>query len=100
MRDDVRRLVALGHVPREGDSEDYWEEFEARLHSVTRPITEDEAEALLTLFNVEEEEDGRGLAWTLIHLIESSGMMMREPGPKDGAWQNLLRERVERTKGR
>jgi len=70
MRSSVTQLVALGQFPREqGATAPQVQEFEQVLQKVERPLTKEEAIALLAVFG----QDGCfGLAWSLVHLIETA----------------------------
>src|SRR5438552_1749537 len=69
--------------------------YESLLSRVAPPISNDEARSLLRLFG---PDDCYGLAWTLLHLIESaSGWPLYDclKGPSN-AWTERLRLRAER----
>jgi len=70
MRSSVTQLVALGKFPREqGAIAAHVQEFEDALRKIQPPATKEEAIALLAVFG----QDGCfGLAWSLVHLIESA----------------------------
>ena len=70
MRPEVQSLVALGPLPGEqGASAEQLAKHEAALRSIAAPVSDDEARALVPLFG----NDGCfGLAWSLLHLVESS----------------------------
>lgn len=70
MRPEIYRLVALGRLPSEDDADaEQVREYEVEYRGITRPITDEEAVALLGIFG----EDGCfGLASSLMHLIESA----------------------------
>lgn len=70
IREEVRKLVELGPLPpsTNTDSETidrHW----ALLAAISRPISVEEAEALVALFGPDE---CFGLVWSLIHLLESA----------------------------
>jgi hypothetical protein len=70
MRSTVAQLVALGQLPSEHGADVHTvQEFEQALQKIEPPLTREEALALLPTFG----KDGCfGLAWSLIHLIESA----------------------------
>jgi len=70
MRPEVLALVALGPLPSEADaSAGQLELYERLIHSISAPATDQEARSLTALFG---EDDCFGLAWSLLHLIETS----------------------------
>jgi hypothetical protein len=70
IRPEIEKLVELGPLPSEnGASVDRIDEYERFYRAISRPITDDEARALVTLFG----NDGCfGLASSLMHLIETA----------------------------
>jgi hypothetical protein len=72
------------------------EEYHRRLESIAKPVSDDEAEALLGLFG---PDDCFGLAWTLVHLVESApGWPLVDRIPESGSpWLQVLRERAGRS---
>ncbi|MBU2934813.1 MULTISPECIES: hypothetical protein [Pacificibacter] len=92
MRDGIQTLVALGPVPNPDDSEWYWTTFEAAVDGIVPPVSDLEAQALLTLFGPEESQNGFGLACALVHLIETAPTPWpkEEPQVTDGYWLRLL----------
>jgi hypothetical protein len=70
MRNEIHRLVELGRLPSEEDADvEKLRKYEVEYRGITRPITDEEAIALLELFG----EDGCfGLASSLMHLIETA----------------------------
>ncbi len=99
MRPEVEVLVAMGPLPDADAAADdvvKLEEYQQVLESVAKPVTDDEAAALAQLFG---PGDCFGLAWTLVHLVESAPgwpLLDRLP-PVDNEWTALLRQRA--TKG-
>ena len=98
MREVIQQLVELGPLPDSVlASEDLvrLESYQERLARIEPPVTDEEAGELLKLFGPDE---CFGLAWALLHLIESA------PGwpvpdalmPSDNPWTRLLRERADR----
>jgi hypothetical protein len=99
MRQEVQDLVAMGPLPDAAEAaEDVLrlEEYQRLLDLIPKPVTDDEALALAALFG---PDDCFGMAWTLLHLIESApGWPVLEQLPAgDNHWLSLIRERA--TKG-
>jgi hypothetical protein len=70
MREEVSKLVALGPMPDEHSTTvEQVEAFEALLTAIAKPVTDDEARALTKLFG---PDSYYGLAWTMLHLIETA----------------------------
>lgn len=71
MRKEVSELIKLGPMPDEKEdiADGVIEKYEEVLHSISRPVSREEAEGLIQIF----PEDGCfGLDWTLLHLIETA----------------------------
>jgi hypothetical protein len=70
MRTLVTQLVALGQLPSEQEAAaPQVQEFEQVIQKIAPPLTKEEALALLSVFG----QDGCfGLAWSLLHLIETA----------------------------
>jgi hypothetical protein len=70
MRSEIKRLVLLGPLPPESEaSVEQLRQVETLLLSVTKPVSNEEARVLVNLFG----SDGCfGLAWSVLHLIESA----------------------------
>ena len=94
IRPEVRDLVSLGPLPDEKAAVERITRHEDRLHRVARPVTDAEARLLVGLFG---PDDSYGLAWTLLHLIETApGWPLEECLRGDGnEWVRRLRLRVE-----
>lgn len=95
MRDEVRQLVKLGPLPDEQSAtEEQLGDIERWLLQISGPVSDEEARALVGLFG---PDDCYGLAWTLLHLVETApGWPLQDcleaPG---GEWGERLRGRVE-----
>jgi hypothetical protein len=94
MQPAIGALIELGSLPSSAETTvSTIQAFEERLSKVQTPVTDEEACALAKLFG---SDDCFGLAWTLLHLIETA------PGwPVGGAldglegeWADRLRERA------
>ncbi len=96
MRDAVRRLADLGPLPRSDQvEEERLKMYEDLLSEISRPLSDDEARILVTLFGPDE---CYGLAWTLLHLVESAPGWPLSDCLRDEAneWIQRLRLRAER----
>ena len=70
MRTLVTQLVALGQLPGEQEAAaPQVQEFEQVIRKIEPPLTKEEALALLSVFGPDE---CFGLAWSLLHLIETA----------------------------
>lgn len=96
MRPEINRLVLLGPLSPEPEaSVEHLRQVEALLLSVTKPVSNEEARALVKLFG----PDGCfGLAWSILHLIESSPGWPLADCLVDSSdeWVALLRDRAAR----
>jgi hypothetical protein len=95
IRPEVQRLVDLGPFPasQEADPDDV-DHRGALLSSVTPPVTREEAAALLVCFGADE---AFGLAWALVHLIESGPLpLTARPADSENEWIRLLWDRAHR----
>jgi hypothetical protein len=93
MQPAVERLVQIGPMPSSSVATvPILQELEALLAKVQTPITDNEARALARLFG---PDDCFGLAWSLLHLIESSpGWPIADAlHGLNGEWIDRLRER-------
>ena len=97
MRPEVTALLALGTMPSEDDAEaQYVDAFAARLEAISRPVSDDEAARLVTLFG--PPDSLFGLAWSLLHLIETApGWPVRSClEGVENEWTIRLRDRCQR----
>ena len=95
MRKEVRQLVSLGPLPDEQTAElEQLKEYEQWLYQVTSPVSDEEARALIGLFG---PDDCYGLAWTLLHLVETApGWPLQDClETTRGVWGEELRRRVD-----
>jgi hypothetical protein len=75
IRKQVEELVFLAPLPESrGADIDLLQRWENALHAVVWPATDDEASVLVELFGPDE---CYGLAWTLLHLIETAPHLPR-----------------------
>lgn len=72
MRTAVTELVALGRLPEEAAaSVPVLESFERAIQRVEPPLSDEEALGLLSVFPL-GEASCFGLAWSVVHLVESA----------------------------
>jgi hypothetical protein len=90
----VKALVALGPLPAAEDATvSVIAAFEEHLAKVSTPVTDQEAAQLAKLFGPDE---CFGLAWTLLHLIETSPSPLAESHFVSASpWAEILRERAD-----
>ncbi len=97
MREEIRRLVSLGPLPASANADEGGlKAYEDLLKQISPPVTDEEARALIGLFG---PDDCYGLAWTLLHLIETApDWPIKEALPRgaQNEWVRRLRERAER----
>jgi hypothetical protein len=97
MRQAVKDLLKLGKLPTEADGGEYWDKYFAALLSIERPVSSDEADALLLCFNDSENEDANGGAERLITLIESCpDFVFKRPPDFKNAWHKRMWDRQNR----
>jgi hypothetical protein len=92
MREEVRAFVALGPLPDQKADEQVIEQYERLLLQISRPVSDEEARVLVGMFG---PDDCYGLAWTLLHLIETAPNW-----PLVDVLQNNGNEWVQRLRGR
>ncbi len=93
MQPAVENLLKLGPLPSSsGLAVAKLERFQNLLTQVRRPISDDEARALVRLFG---PDDSFGLAWTLLHIIESApGWPLHDVlGDSHNDWIEILKQR-------
>ena len=97
IRPEVREFVALGPLPESAAAtEDGLERQGAFLKRIDAPVSDDEAELLATRFG---PDDCFGLAWSLLHLIETApgaGRRRPQPPPSANEWVRRLWHRASR----
>ncbi|MFF7165734.1 hypothetical protein ACFZBP_30930 [Streptomyces sp. NPDC008086] len=96
MRPEVQAFLAAGPLPDEDAEEDEIDLRVAQLEAITEPVTADEARALAGCFG---PDDCYGVAWTLLHLIETgpNPVFTVRPAPDANAWQHRLWQRCVNT---
>jgi len=94
MREEVQTLVSLGPLPAEGYADvDRIARHERALNAIARPVSDEEARQLVKVFGT----DGCfGLAWSLVHLIETApGWPLRDAVLQaQDEWAEVLRQRA------
>lgn len=104
VREEVRSLIQMGPMPGEASVvadpslDEHVEHLQKAIETITPPVTREEAELLISAFG----PDGCfGLAWAVLHLIESApgGAPLDAPPPSDAnEWTRLLWDRLQRAK--
>lgn len=94
MRAKVREFVSLGRLPDENADAATIQCRETALHAIEKPVTVEEAQELSRCFG---RDDCYGLAWTLLHIIESApeSPVKIEPNSSD-LWLRRLWDRSHR----
>ncbi len=93
MQPAVQEFVALGRLPDSaGASVEALQRLEEILRRIRTPLTNDEARALTGCFGT---DDCFGLAWGLLHSIETAPgwPLLDVLGDADNEWIGRLRER-------
>ncbi len=92
-RQEVEKFVVAGPLPSEDASEQEIAEAQRLLERITAPVTDEEAQLLATAFG---DDNCYGLAWTLLHLIETAphARNTRYRTGIGGTWVDLLNARV------
>lgn len=96
MQAAVKELLALGPLPASDEaSVEELKRFEVALEGVARPIAQAEAAQLAKLFG---PDDCFGLAWSLLHLIETVPNLrpVLEQADETNMWISSMRERLAR----
>ena len=92
VRQAVRELVSAGTFPTEDASVEEIAETQRLLECIEMPISDEEAQLLLMAFG---PDNCFGLAWTLLHLIESAPSARTADYSKNAGnlWVQLLKDR-------
>lgn len=70
MQDSVREIIRLGRLPSiESADASILEKYQNLLMRIETPVTDEEAAGLVKILGA---DDCFGLAWTLIHIIETA----------------------------
>src|SRR5438034_11814492 len=98
MRTQVERLLELGKFPASKSAvPEIIREQQALLLALEPPLTDDEAKRLIQIFG---NDDYYGLAWTLLHLIETAPNWPIEECllSRENEWIDRLHKRVQRAR--
>ncbi|MER6144689.1 hypothetical protein ABT174_32385 [Streptomyces sparsogenes] len=89
MRPEVQTFVADGPLPDWDASEEEIDRRVEQLNAILKPVTGEEAKALVACFG---PDDCYGVAWTLLHLIETgpNPVLTLDPGPDANEWHQRL----------
>ncbi len=96
VRPEVLRLAALGPRPdASGATESALKLRAESIEAIRPPLTREEADALLACFGI---DDCFGIAWTLLHLLETTpgGAVRDAPPPDANEWVRRLWARAHR----
>jgi hypothetical protein len=97
VRPEVEHLVSLGVFPDESIPEvSKVEEFQRAIEAIQRPVSTEEAARLITVFG--PDDSCFGLAWAVLHLIESAPDLpfTAEPAADANEWIKRLWLRAHR----
>ncbi|MGW4555746.1 hypothetical protein ACWEOV_19125 [Streptomyces sp. NPDC004365] len=94
MRPEVLAFVADGPLPDWDGSEEEIDRRGRQLDAISRPVTGEEARALVGCFG---PDDYYGVAWTLLHLIETgpNPVLKEQPAPDANEWHVRLWRRAD-----
>ncbi|MBT2365749.1 hypothetical protein J7E88_10590 [Streptomyces sp. ISL-10] len=89
----MQEFVADGPLPDWDASEEEIDRRDQQIHAITRPVTGEEAKALVACFG---PDDCYGAAWTLLHLIETgpNPVLKTDPGSDANEWHQRLYNRA------
>ncbi|MEV6162766.1 hypothetical protein AB0L71_12725 [Streptomyces sp. NPDC052052] len=93
MRPEVQTFVAGGPLPDEDSTEEEIDRRDQQLRAIPKPVTEEEANALVSCFG---PDSCYGVAWTLLHLIETgpNPVLTAAPGPGANEWHQRRYDRA------
>lgn len=94
MRPEVRTFVADGPLPDWDASEEEIDRRVQQLNAIPEPVTGEEALALAACFG---PDDCYGVAWTLLHLIETgpNPVLTAKPAADANEWHQRLYDRAD-----
>lgn len=95
IRQEIRKLIELGSLPDSDADAESIDQHGNLLEIISPPVNDEEARELIKLFG---PDDCYGLAWALIHLIESAPGWPLEDCLQDSdqnRWLHLLRTRLD-----
>lgn len=98
MREEVRNLINLGPMPSSESDTSQIESWQTALDQISSPLSDEEAAEMLALFP-SSNDTCYGLAWTLIHLVESAPNWPLHEHLQDqqNPWISRLREAAKLT---
>jgi hypothetical protein len=100
IRREVEEFVHLGRLPSEDASVEDLAAHQTALQRIARPVSPEEAEVLMRCFP-RNDESCYGLAWRLLHLLETAGESLELPRePPDEPWLARLWKAAERGRRR
>jgi hypothetical protein len=86
-------------LPDEANPDAAWDEWQQAADGLAAPATDVEAAAILPLLPP-NERSGFGLAWPLLHFVETApGWPLMDRLDDSTPWLRFLRERAERGQG-
>ncbi|WP_448318216.1 hypothetical protein [Streptomyces sp. CO7] len=93
MRPEVQAFVDAGPLPDEDAAEEEIQQRTDEFLAIARPVTGEEARALLACFG---PDDCYGVAWSLLHLIETgpNPVLTVRPAPDANEWHHRLFDRA------
>ncbi|HET6355112.1 hypothetical protein [Streptomyces sp.] len=93
MRPEVQAFVEGGPLPDWDASEEDIDRRVAQLDAISKPVTAEEARALVDCFG---PDDCYGVAWTLMHLIETgpNPVLTTQPAADANEWHRRLYDRA------
>ncbi|MGT2529560.1 hypothetical protein ACU4GG_22535 [Streptomyces nojiriensis] len=93
MRAEVLSFVADGPLPDWGAEEEEIDRRVTQLEAIGKPVTGEEAAALVACFGT---DDCYRVAWTLLHLIETgpNPVLTTKPAPDANEWHHRLYDRA------
>ena len=96
IRTEVSELASLGPLPGENADESVIARHQASIGKIDGPVSVEEAAILMGLFG---SDDCYGLAWSLLHLIESApggAPLASPPTEAENEWLRRLWARSHR----
>lgn len=91
IRPEVAAFLREGPLPpSDSVGGEHLARLEDTLHKIAPPVTAAEAVALASAFGP-EDDDCFGLAWTLLHLIETAPEAIDRLPANQNAWVDLIR---------
>lgn len=86
IRDELREFIRFGPLSSEDDNsedgDEAFDEMERVLHAIEKPVTDEETQLLAECFG---DDNCFGLAWTLLHLVESASSSVVTSEPPEGS---------------